>query len=73
MTADSLDLPSNVLCAQNFQNCGSGRRRAGERPTVIFCQIILASSSKRKFCIHMSLYFDYWNWEQRKEDSEAEN
>ena len=46
MTADSLDLPSNVLVLRTLVLVNI---KAGERPTVVFCQIILALSSEENF------------------------
>lgn len=66
MTADSLDLPSNVLVLRTSRTVVPVNIRAGERSTVVFCQIILASSSKENFVFICLFILIIGDWEQRK-------
>ena len=63
MTADSLDLPSNVLVLRTLVLVNI---KAGERPTVVFCQIILALSSEENFVFICLFFLIIGDWEQRK-------
>ena len=66
MTADNLDLPSNMLALGTFRTLVLMNIKAGERPIVVFCQIILALSSKENFVFICLFILIIGDWEQRK-------
>lgn len=66
MTAVSLDLPSNVLLLQTFRTVVPMDISAGERPAVVFCQIILASSSEKN-CVCIRLFTLFIGYQEERE------